>query len=70
MNEYYTISDDKLAEVTDVLTARGYEPEESSVRGFLLADWHEGEEHQRFIDTAPATEIVDWMEACTWEAMG
>jgi type II secretory pathway component PulM len=31
------------------------------IRTKICADWNEGEEHQEWIDSAPAEEIADWL---------
>ena len=36
---------------------------EEAIRDYCLADWPEGEEHQRWLDTAPIPEIADWVLA-------
>ena len=38
-------------------------PELAAHADFILADWPEGDEHWRWVASAPAVEIVDWAEA-------
>lgn len=59
---HYTINQDKLAEVVAII--RGHRTMGvSEVEAFCLADWPEGEEHQHWLDNAPASEIADWVIA-------
>jgi hypothetical protein len=32
-------------------------------REFILSDWHEGDDHLRWVISAPVKEIVSWAEA-------
>ena len=56
MSEYYTLSDNRLAEIADAARL----PEEF-VREIALADWQEGAAHQQWLDTAPILDIADWV---------
>jgi hypothetical protein len=55
--EYFQISDERATEIAachDTLTP-------DIVREYATADWAEGDEHQLWINTAPAQEIADWI---------
>lgn len=58
----YTIDDDKLTQVTRIIN-RDTDPTatEELLKAEICADWNEGEEHQEWLDTAPAEEIADWL---------
>lgn len=58
----YTISRRKLRQVTRIIN-RDTDPAatEELIRTKICADWNEGEEHQEWIDSAPAEEIADWL---------
>lgn len=56
---YYTISDERVAEIVaadPTLTS-------AEVLDTATADWNEGDEHQAWLDTAPAAEIAEWVVA-------
>lgn len=57
-SEYYTIAPERLAEI-----ARAAGLDAGRARGYLLADWREGADHQRWIDEAPAEEVAGWLLA-------
>lgn len=60
--EYYTIAEDKLAQVVARLNKRDRHPVTTeAVRSFILADWPEGQEHQDWIDHADVDEIAQWI---------
>lgn len=40
---------------------------DEQIKDFILADWHEGQEHQDWLDTATADEIADWVIGCNPE---
>ena len=58
----YRIDGDKLGEVVRLFNDQ-VDPEATDdlVEKEITADWHEGDEHQEWIDNAPAQEIVDWL---------
>jgi len=62
MLRYYRIDSDKLAEVTRIVNAET-DPRvtDEMVGDEICADWHEGQEHQDWIDSADAQEIADWI---------
>ena len=64
----YHIDSEKLQQVIDIYTDQ-YEPKatDEDIEGYILADWHEGDEHQAWLDTADAAEIADWMAAGIFE---
>lgn len=37
-------------------------PELEPYRDIILYDWTEGEEHWRWVVTAPVSEVIDWAE--------
>ncbi len=58
----YTISNEKLDEVTRIFNQET-DPKatEELVKSEICADWHEGQEHQDWIDTATPAEIANWL---------
>lgn len=58
MSEHFTMTNERAEEIAAV---GGFTVEQ--VREFCLADWPEGEDHQLWLDTAPADEIAGWIEA-------
>ena len=58
----YRIDEDKLAEVA-LLFNDQVDPAATDelVESEITADWHEGDEHQEWIDSVSAQEIVDWL---------
>ena len=38
-------------------------PELAEHADFILADWPEGDDHWKWVATAPVAEVVDWAEA-------
>ena len=66
----YTISDEKLAEVIRTYNTYVKDPAiladqatDDEIESAILGDWPEGDEHQRWLDTASAAEIADWLVA-------
>ena len=59
---YYTIDEGKLARVVALFNAQ-VDPRATDdlIRGEICADWHEGDEHQGWIDSAEPQEIADWL---------
>ncbi len=37
----------------------------SLVNEYVFADWHEGDEHQEWLNEAPTGEIADWVISCS-----
>jgi hypothetical protein len=64
---YYTIDREKLEEVTAILNAET-DPRvtESEVQAHICGDWHEGDEHQEWINSASTREIADWISATVY----
>ena len=60
----YSISQSRIDEI--VATDDTLTPNE--IEEFCTADWAEGDEHQRWLNTAPAQEITDWIIAGRTEA--
>jgi hypothetical protein len=61
---YYTITDERIAEIVaadPTLTAE-------QVREIATADWNEGDKHQEWINTAPASEVADWVATLVAQA--
>ena len=58
----YRIDREKLEVVTALLNQQ-VDPraEEHVVEATICGDWHEGQEHQDWIDSAEPQEIVDWL---------
>ena len=63
----YHISADRLEEVVNAYSE--YEPGVATVdvEATLLYDWPEGQEHQDWLDYAPATEIADWLASTVFD---
>lgn len=59
---YYKLDTAKAFEIARLL---GYQVPEGAekVAAFCCADWPEGDEHQAWLNTAPAEEIANWMQA-------
>jgi len=38
-------------------------PQLAEHEAFILADWPEGDDHWRWVATAPMAEVVDWAQA-------
>lgn len=60
----YTIDSNKLEAIVSLVNSQ-LDPKATKdiVRSEICADWNEGDEHQRWIDTATPQEIVDWLAA-------
>lgn len=58
----YTIDSQKLEEVI-ALFNKEVDPAATDdlIQKEICADWNEGAEHQAWIDSAPVSEIVDWL---------
>ena len=58
----YKINSDKLANVVSLFNTQ-VDPEATDdvLETEICADWNEGEEHQDWLNTASAQEIVDWL---------
>ena len=58
----YTINRSKLEAITAIIknTADPTVTEET-IEEHITADWHEGDEHQAWIDSASVEEIADWV---------
>ena len=57
MNELYRMTDNRAAEI-----AHAGEFSVEMVREYCLTGWTKTEDHQRWLDTAPAREIATWMD--------
>ena len=60
--EMYTIDSEKLDEVIRLFNSQ-VDPKATDdiIEAEITADWHEGAEHQAWIDSASPQEIVDWL---------
>lgn len=58
MAEYFTISEKKLEKIAKIIQATATKAE---VRAELLADWHNADDHQEWLDEASPQEIADWL---------
>ena len=58
----YTIDQEKLEEVVKIYTTET-DPNATTeiIEQNILADWHEGDEHQEWLNQADAQEIADWL---------
>lgn len=59
MDNHFSMSQERIEEVVACDGSLTY----AEVEAFCCADWSEGDEHQRWLDTAPAAEIADWVIA-------
>lgn len=58
----FTIDNDKLVKVTQIFNSETDETATKEViEKEICANWNEGEEHQKWIDTAEPSEIADWL---------
>lgn len=55
MAEDYRISDERVAEIAQLAGLT-----EEMVADICTSDWSEGDEHQTWLDNAPAAEIASW----------
>ena len=58
----FTIDNGKLQKVVRIFN-RDTDPKATDdlVKSEICADWNEGEEHQKWIDSASPAEIADWL---------
>ena len=63
----YTIDSSKLEDVVRIINNET-DPAATDelIEGFLTTDWHEGDEHQEWLDKSNAQEIADWVAACVY----
>lgn len=63
----YTIDNDKLQSVIRIVNNET-DPAATDelIEQFITADWHEGDEHQEWLNKADAQEIADWIAACVY----
>ena len=59
----FSISDGKLARVTELVRECLPKESDATVEAFVCADWDEGLEHQHWLDAASADQIADWVIA-------
>ena len=59
----FTIQDEKLNNVLALVNKKEPSTTLDDVDAFLTADWNEGEDHQLWLDDAPAVEISEWILA-------
>ncbi len=62
----FTISDEKLAEITELINDAQPSATESEVLAYIVSDWPEGDDHQSWLHAAGADEIADWVIAGIW----
>lgn len=60
--EAFEVPFPKLAEVVRLVN-KEIKMSGQDVEGFCTADWHEGQDHQDWLNTATAQEIADWVIA-------
>lgn len=58
--EYYTIPPARLAELLTAAQAEDPTITEEELRGVLLADWSEGQEHQDWLNSGDVAEVIRW----------
>lgn len=56
----YTISRDKVQAIVANAATHGHVFSEQEIEDFCTAGWPEGDEHQKWLDTASVEEIADW----------
>ena len=63
----YTIDKNKLQAVIRIVNNET-DPTATDelIEQFVTADWHEGDEHQEWLNEADAQEIADWIAACVY----
>jgi len=60
--EMYTIDAEKLEDVIHLFNDQVDDnATDDLIEAEITADWHEGAEHQAWLDSASAQEIVDWL---------
>lgn len=58
----FTIKSSKLNQVVKIFKNETDEnATKEQIESNILADWHEGNEHQEWLNTASAQEIADWL---------
>lgn len=59
---FYTIDNDKLEQVVKLFNEQ-VDPKatEDVIKAEICGDWHEGEEHQEWINSATPQQIVEWL---------
>ena len=59
---YFTIDSDKLIKVTEIFNEK-YDTKTTAVliKAEILADWHNADDHQKWIDEADPAVISDWL---------
>lgn len=57
----FTIDMYKMERIVAVVHATRPEVDFEHIRNYVLADWPEGEEHQKWLDTAEDAEIAGWV---------
>ena len=67
MRNYYTIDAEKLTKIVEIVNLET-DPAatEELIEAHICADWHEGAEHQAWIDNARPQEIADWVAATAY----
>ena len=67
MMSNYTIDAEKLTKVVEIVNLET-DPTATDelIEAHICADWHEGDEHQRWIDSARPQEIADWVAATAY----
>lgn len=64
----FSIQPLKLGQVIAIVRAfYNVQIDAGKIELFILADWHEGQEHQDWLDEATSTEIADWIIGCNPE---
>lgn len=58
--EYFSIARERLNAIEALAVRAGVEGESIS-ENLIGYDWANADDHQRWIDTAPLAEIVDWL---------
>ena len=65
----YTIERSKLEAITAIIN-NTVDPAvtEETIEEHITADWHEGNEHQEWINSASVEEIADWVAVTAYPA--
>lgn len=59
----FSISSEMLRKVEDIVVQH-LDIDRQDISKFILADWHEAEDHQLWLDSATPEDIADWVICC------
>jgi hypothetical protein len=61
--ERFEIKGKKFDEILDIVRRDGYSRSDERAMAILDGDWPNAQEHQKWLNTATAQEIADWVTA-------